>query len=166
MELNERFKKTQKDYSEFTSSLLESVPATDNFCTAVIKIHLIFERLLFKIIEDISENPEYLHKAKLSFVQLLSITQLLLSKPDKELFILISQLNKIRNKLAHKIEESEAEELAMDLVAKCKVVDDPTSNTPASLVELLVYSCLIMLGRLEGHAAHDLLWKDESLTNR
>lgn len=166
MELNERFERTQKDYSEFTSSLIESVPATDDFCTAVIKIHLIFERLLFKIVEDISENPEYLHKAKLSFLQLISVTQLLLSKPDKELFMLISQLNKIRNKLAHVLEESGAKLLAKDLIEKCRVVDDPNTEKPASLVELLVASCQIMLGRLESHAAHDLLWKAQNQTDR
>ncbi|MFO1368953.1 MAG: hypothetical protein U1F46_08155 [Marinagarivorans sp.] len=165
MELNDRFKNTQKVYGELTGSLLESVPATDDFCAAAIKIHLIFERLLLKIIEDIAENPEHLHKAKLSFAQLISIAQLLLSKPDKELFALMSQLNKIRNKLAHVIDESEAKGLAKDLVAKCRVIDDSNSETPASLVELLVCSSLMMLGRLESHAVHDLLWKDKSLTN-
>jgi len=74
----------------------------------VLKGHLIVEEMLFAIAASHCAVPVELTKAKLTFAQLLHITQALVTLPiGKRLWPAIAQLNALRNSLIHNLEPKE-----------------------------------------------------------
>lgn len=71
----------------------------------VLKIHLLVEEELHSIVDSSVRHPQYLAEAGLRFRQLMSIAKAIhWSEENAPLWEAIKALNRIRNKIAHKLE--------------------------------------------------------------
>lgn len=159
MELRETIEEKRARYTRRIDEMGEFMPDVDNLSLVVLKLHLVIEEVLYEIVTDLCENPEYLQQARLSFSQLLTVSQMLLHKPDRDLFERFALINKARNKLAHNLDGSDVELVIRDLVARCKVVDECPEDDPASLSELVKFCGFMMLGELNVCGAYSELVK-------
>jgi hypothetical protein len=108
---------------------LAEMPRVNDLTLVAIKGHLIIERIINGIITSHCQSPQYIDRARLSFSQLAYIAQSLIVIPDhKEIFPAIHNLNKLRNTLAHSIDASKAEELAIKFVVSSKLESDAVST--------------------------------------
>jgi hypothetical protein len=99
---------------------------SDDVTLTVLKGHLVIEELLYALAEDHCANPAHLAKARLSFAQLLSVVQAMVSVPvPQEAWQGIAELNGLRNALAHKLQPNDVEERIERLYKLCLVGLEP-----------------------------------------
>ena len=102
------------------------LPKTDDVSLVVLKGHLIIEEMLLAIVENHCATPSKLEHAKLSFSQLLHVTQALVRQPaHDELWSAIAQLNRIRNSLVHNLEPEKIDKELSALNQFCHSDDEP-----------------------------------------
>jgi len=84
-------------------------PSRSDPTHSVLKAHFMFEELLRAYLKSTIPHGEVLDEARMSFSQLLTIAKATTSflKPDDWCWNAISELNKIRNLLAHNPEKSD-----------------------------------------------------------
>ena len=104
----------------------EMLPKTDDVALVVLKGHLIVEEMLFAIAAAHCARPAELEKAKLSFAQLLHVTQSLLKMPSTpRTWEAIALLNSMRNSLVHNLEPREIDRKIVALDQLCIMNDEP-----------------------------------------
>lgn len=102
------------------------LPTTNDVTLTVLKGHLVIEELLYALAEEHCPNPEHLSKARLSFAQLHSVVQALVSVPvPQEAWQGIAELNGLRNALAHKLHPQDIEGRVERLYKLCLVGLEP-----------------------------------------
>jgi hypothetical protein len=112
-------------FNFFEQDILSDMPIPYDLTLLAIKGHLIIERILNGIVLSHCQSPQYIDKARLSFSQLVYLAQSLVIVPDhKDIFPALHNLNKLRNYLAHSIDTSKAEELAIKFVVSSKLKID------------------------------------------
>lgn len=81
------------------------MPDTDDLSLIVLKGHLLIEEMLIDIRDKLLPHAEYLDSVKISFNQLLHVVRSAIeSKHDHNSWVLIIELNRLRNKLVHNLE--------------------------------------------------------------
>lgn len=127
-------------------------PRSDDSLTVVLRAHLLAEELLYEIVELFARNPRALEQARLSFAQLLALTKALTPFPDDHwMWACMSDLNAIRNRMAHNLEsgdlEANIERLRLTLLSRSSAAGAESSNVPTSLKGQLAF----LLGVLSTH---------------
>jgi len=99
----------------------------------VLKTHLLVEESLFSLLEHRLTKPEAIANSRFTFAQLLSLVKGMYDYPSfnaEWLFTAAGKLNKIRNKMAHKLDQDEFE---ADLDKYVKYVINENYSKEASL---------------------------------
>lgn len=130
----------------------DMLPNTNDVALAVLKGHLVIEELLYALAEEHCPNPEHLSKARLSFAQLNSVVQALVSVPvPQEAWQGIAELNGLRNALAHKLRPQDIEGRLERLYKLCLVGLEPLPpdyKKPAELAGLAAECIHSLMGAL------------------
>ena len=97
-------------FAEFKKLLL-NVPHKGDPIIVVLKAHLCFEGLLYKFLSEKVVQQKYLENAKLRFEQLVNLAEAF-TEPDKSAweFTAVRSLNRLRNTLAHNLDNKKFEE--------------------------------------------------------
>ena len=102
------------------------LPNSDDVSLVVLKGHLVIEEMLFEIAAAHCSSPEHLANARLTFAQLLQVTQALVKLPvGSKVWQAALMLNGIRNSLVHNLEPKEIENRLMALYKQCDPADVP-----------------------------------------
>lgn len=114
--------------------------------TAVLKAHLLIEELLRDFCYESVRFPKHLQQARLSFSQVIHLTRALcvLQEPSFDfMWGMLSQLNKLRNFMAHELEPDATKSTACrDALCKAATANRIASNSPAmDLSGSLSYLC-------------------------
>lgn len=111
------------------SSLLES---SNDLITIVLRGHLVVEELLFAAVGAHCQDQEQLKAARLRFPQLVSILRALEKLPalPPEYWAALSELNSLRNALAHNLEPKDLASRVLRFVAS---VEASAKNTALSV---------------------------------
>ena len=121
-QLNELYAAQERETDRYSALL----PKTDDVSLVVLKGHLIIEEMLFEIAASHCAIPKELENAKLSFAQLLHMTQALLKIPRRpRTWEAIALLNNIRNSLVHNLEPKEINKKIEALDQMCTLSDEP-----------------------------------------
>lgn len=107
-----------KRYARFRKHL----PKGDDLTLIILKGHLLVEEHLYDLVSQHLERPLCLKKAQLSFAKLRWIAEgLTYDSADRWVWRAISQLNTIRNDLAHSLEPPNFEKKLQELF---RIMDD------------------------------------------
>ena len=93
-------------YSDLDPYLRHITPKQTDPTYSILKAHLLFEEMLRDYLNSALPNPSALDSARLTFAQLIALTRALSKKApvDHWHWHAISELNKLRNMLAHNLE--------------------------------------------------------------
>ena len=95
---------TQRQIDAFRR-FLKFLPHGQDFTLVILKGHLLIEEQVRRIIDERVKNPDAVEKAKLDCHQAICIAKALCPKEQEPwLWEAAIKLNKIRNKIAHKVE--------------------------------------------------------------
>ena len=97
-----------KLYLETLVRFMRHLPKTGDVELSLLKCHLLIEEVLIQLIERNLNHPDYLLKARLSFVQKMWIARSLYDLERRAwVWGAVKQLNEARNALAHGLEADE-----------------------------------------------------------
>jgi hypothetical protein len=84
----------------------------DDLVAVVLRGHLVFEEILFRVVQTHCVAPEHLAGARLRFVQLIALARSLEKIPaiPETTWQALAELNSLRNALAHSLEPASLEE--------------------------------------------------------
>lgn len=99
-------------YSDFGLYLRYITPNAADPTYSILKAHLLFEEMLRDYLSKVLPHPQSLDGARLSFAQLLAIARAITKHPAPESWHwhAISELNRIRNLMAHHLESKALEQ--------------------------------------------------------
>ncbi len=97
--------------------------------------HLLIENKLRELVDAKLKKPEALNDARLSFSQILSITESLYWKQESDLlWQLIRKLNNIRNSFSHQLEPKKYNELIKEFLDMCGYKKPYELSTKSTIV--------------------------------
>ncbi len=94
-------------------------PQAGDLTLLILKAHLLFEELLRDFLKKQLRHPEALHGARLTFTQVLRLSQALAAtlEPDDWRWKGLIELNRLRNSIAHEFESESSQAIVEKLVA-------------------------------------------------
>jgi hypothetical protein len=132
--------------------LHEILRTPDNVIGLVLRGHLFIEELLFAAVEAHCKDAEHLKMARLRFPQLVELLRALekISSVPPHYWTALSELNALRNALAHKLEPSDlASRVARFVDAVAASPDGTKIPRPHGSREALESALLHLIGGLE-----------------
>jgi hypothetical protein len=91
---------------------------TDDPILIILRSHLLIEERLHDILAQISQAPEELRTARLSFYQLLFLCRAIIGLQDAPVWSFIARLNEVRNRIAHHLDPGDLDKLLGSVVTK------------------------------------------------
>lgn len=92
------------------------LPSTFDLTLSTLKGHLLIEEQLDNLIAARLPNPSALEGERLSFDLKIKLARALTREDHPEVWLALRKLNKLRNSLAHKLEDSKAQGLLEEFV--------------------------------------------------
>ncbi|MGA8025550.1 MAG: hypothetical protein WB992_00265 [Bryobacteraceae bacterium] len=152
---NQPIAATESEYDRFRRLL----PPVVNLELVVLKGHLLIEEQLQRFLRDVSRHPKSLDDARLNFMQTAHLVRALGGLPytDHSLWTLVVDLNKLRNRLAHRLEPGDVA-AAVDCILRNYWQDEfekPTSPRQRStrLRQTLALNIAMLSGFASGATA-------------
>ncbi len=106
-----------RDPVERTSQHLDK---TDDPILVILRAHLLVEERLRDMLTQICRAPEELKAARLSFHQALCLCRAVIGRQDEPAWDFIGRLNEARNRIAHRLDPGNFDELLGSVVAKLR----------------------------------------------
>jgi hypothetical protein len=149
----EREKKFISSVSEQAADFFASSFTGSDFETLILRSHLWVERQLEKIIENSVNKPNRILESRFNFSNKLAVVRALVeTDKNKNLFLLVDSLNKIRNQMAHNIENDKLQVLIKKLNSDIilgennQLEDESTQKLKITLAQM--YGVLIAINEL------------------
>jgi hypothetical protein len=112
---------SQTSTKERLKRFFQLVPPESDMLLVVLKGHLLIEEQLHAIIANSLHNPEPVVEARLTFAQQLKLAEAAMGHMSKTLaWRAAEHLNGIRNKLVHRIEPGDIENLLQPFIGCCE----------------------------------------------
>ena len=129
-------------------SLLEQ---ESDLVSIVLRGHLVFEEVLFRIVQTHCANPDRLEDARLRFPQLIALVRsLLLDVTPPRLWESLTNVNALRNALAHNLDPSNrSERLSKFVTATLGEEATEALNVPPDSKEAVLSAIAYTLGALQ-----------------
>jgi hypothetical protein len=146
---------TESEYERFRRLL----PPLVNLELVVLKGHLLIEEQLQGFLRAISRHPKSLDDARLNFMQTVHLARALGGLPhcDRSLWTLVVDLNKLRNRLAHRLEPGDIAAAVDDILRNYWQGEFKKPTSPrqraARLRQTLALNIAMLLGHARGAAA-------------
>lgn len=148
---------------------IEHFPKGTDLLVVVVKGHLLAEEILNGMLATLSRHPEVLQRARLTFAQLVTVLKAISPYPtDYWLWSALTDLNTLRNRLAHRLGDDSVPGLSRNLAAFIETcgarvrLGPPQVEPAAALARALAYAlghCSVQLSILA--AAKDANALDE-----
>lgn len=135
-------------HNERSEKYMKLLPPSGDVSLIVLKGHLIIEEMLFEIAATHCCDRGALQKAKLSFAQLLCVTQALIKLPLGDcVWPAVSALNSIRNALVHNLNPRDLEKRIKSLEELCKGDRSilPPDYVPPTEIAKIAASCIAFI---------------------
>ena len=130
----------------------ELLKQSDDLVAVVLRGHLVFEEILFRVVQSHCTVPEHLAGARLRFLQLLALTRALEKLPaiPPATWQALERLNSVRNALAHNLPTASLAERVSSFV-EASLGSERTSGltTPPSSKESVSNALHFLLGQLQ-----------------
>ena len=115
---------------------------TDDPVLIILRAHLLIEERLRDILAQVSQAPEELRAARLSFSQALFLCRAIIGRQDDPAWDFIGRLNEVRNRIAHHLEPGDLDELLGSVVTKLRPDYADWLKTPLDRFRVaVVYTC-------------------------
>lgn len=137
-----------QDRGERWTTLLKT---SDDLVAVVLRGHLVFEEILFRVVQTHCLSPEHLGDAKLRFFQLVALARSLEKVPaiPESTWRALGELNSLRNALAHNLESASVEERVARFVRAARPNLAPDPSEPPTSKEGVLSALFYLLGQLE-----------------
>ena len=117
--------------------MLRLMPMTDDLTLIILKGHLLIEEQLNDFFDRCAMYPRILDGARLSFAQKLRVVRAFCVSPnDSVSWLLADELNRLRNKISHKVEVLDLDALVDAFVAIPKFSIIPGLSEPTRALRL------------------------------
>ena len=115
---------------------------TDDPILIILRAHLLIEERLRDILAQVSQAPEELSVARLSFYQALFLCRAIIGRQDDPAWGFIARLNEVRNRIAHHLEPGDLDELLGLVITKLGPDYADRLQTPLDRFRVaVVYTC-------------------------
>jgi len=115
---------------------------TDAQVILVLYAHLLVEERLRGILAQVSTEPEELKAARLTFFQVMTLCRAIIGRQNEPVWDFLSRLNEARNRIVHRLDPGDLDELLVSIVAKLRVDYADHLGTPLERFRVAVmYSC-------------------------
>ncbi len=91
---------------------------TDDPTLLILRAHLLVEERLRDILARICRSPGELDPARLSFYQVLCLCRAVVGRDDEPAWGFVARLNEVRNRMAHRLDPGDLDELLGSVVEK------------------------------------------------
>ncbi len=120
----------------------EHLDKTDDQILVILRAHLLVEERLRDILARISQAPEELKTARLSFHQALYLCRAVIDRQDEPAWDFMARLNEVRNRIAHHLDPGNFDELLGSVVVKLRPDYADHLDTPLDRFRAAVtYTC-------------------------
>ena len=120
----------------------EHLDKTDDPIFVILRVHLLVEERLRDILARLSQAPEELKAARLSFHQALCLCRAVIGRQDDPASDFMARLNEMRNRIAHHLDPGDFDELLGSVVVKLRADYAGHLDTPLDRFRAAVlYTC-------------------------
>lgn len=120
----------------------EHLDKTDDQILVILRAHLLVEERLRDILARLSQAPEELKGARLSFHQALCLCRAVIGRQDDPAWDFMVRLNEVRNRIAHHLDPGDFDELLGSVVTKLRSDYADRLKTPLGRFRMaVVYTC-------------------------
>lgn len=115
---------------------------TDDPVLVILRAHLLVEERLRDILAQISQAPEEVRAARLSFHQAFCLCRAVIGRQDEPAWDFVGRLNEVRNRIAHHLDPGDLDELLGSVVTKLRSDYAGRLKTPLDRFRMAVlYTC-------------------------
>jgi hypothetical protein len=115
---------------------------TDDQVLLVLYAHLLVEERLRDILAQVSTEPEELKAARFTFFQVMTLCRAIIGRQNEPVWDFFSRLNETRNKIVHRLDPGDLDELLVSIVTELRVDYADHLGTPLDRFRVAVtYSC-------------------------
>jgi hypothetical protein len=99
-------------------TMKQHLDGTDDPILLILKAHLLVEERLRDVLARICRSPEEVPAARLSFHQVLCLCRAVVGRQEDPAWGFVARLNEVRNRMAHRLEPGNLDELLGSVVEK------------------------------------------------
>jgi hypothetical protein len=108
----------------------------------VLYAHLLVEERLRDILAQVCSEPDELRAARLAFSQVMTLCRAIIGRQNEPVWDFLSRLNEARNRIVHRLDPGDLEELLVSIVTKLRADYTGHLGTPLDRFRVAVtYSC-------------------------
>jgi hypothetical protein len=93
---------------------------TDDLVLLVLYGHLLVEERLRDIVAQVSNEPEELRTARLTFGQFTALCRAIIGRQNEPVWDFVTRLNEARNRIVHRLDPGNLDELVVSVVTKLR----------------------------------------------
>jgi hypothetical protein len=104
--------------------------------------HLLVEERLRDIVSQVSREPQELQAARLTFNQVMFLCRAIIGRQDEPAWDFIRRLNEARNRIVHRLDPGDLDELLVSVIAKLRAdYADRLGNALNRFRIAVIYAC-------------------------
>jgi hypothetical protein len=104
--------------------------------------HLLVEERLRDIVSQVSREPQELQAARLTFNQVMFLRRAIIGRQDEPAWDFIRRLNEARNRIVHRLDPGDLDELLVSVIAKLRAdYADRLGNALNRFRIAVIYAC-------------------------
>ena len=142
------------------------LPALVNLELVVLKGHLLIEEQLQEFLRATSRYPKSLDDARLNFMQTVHLVRALGGLPHHDIWTLVVDLNKLRNRLAHRLEPGDIAAAVDSILRNYWQGEFKKPASPRQRATRLRQTLALIIGMLSGFASGAAAFREHQKSER